>query len=114
MATIKEVSMDDKIIPNYNHDDATHQFIWNSLAYKLKEEDFEAIQKSLETRRDDHIAIDRTERMFVPFGGQDKMYQPRMVPEHMRERAHLYVDWDCACDILFILSKYCEIYSRSH
>lgn len=101
---------DDKVIPRVNFDDANHKFIWDCYAYKITDADFEEIERILAERQEDHLAIDETKCMLIPFGND--MYQPRPLPSHMKEQAHKYVDWSAACDILLIVSKYVDIYSK--
>lgn len=101
---------DDKVIPDVDFNDPNHKFIWDVYGYKLTDADFEAIEKIILERKEDHAAIDKTERMLIPFG--KKMYQPRDVPDFMRQQAHDYVNWSAGCDIFMILSKYVDIYSK--
>lgn len=100
-----------KAIPEYDHDDSTHWFIWHLMADELKEEDFEAIQMALIEREDTHKAINESNVEYVKF--DDEKYQPRTVPDWMKEKAHKYADWSCAFDICMILSKYAKFYSNS-
>ena len=105
--------MNDKVIPDHNHYNMSHRYIWDVLGHRLTEADFEAIEKALIDRKEDHRAIEATERMFIPFGDESSgMRQPRFVPDFMKDEAHKYVDWSCACDIWMILSKYADIYSK--
>lgn len=99
-----------KIIPDYDHDDRNHSFIWDCLAHELNKEDFEAIQLALIEREDSHSKVDETKVQFVKF--DDKMMQPRDVPDEWKEHAHHYIDWDCAMKIWLILSKYADFYSK--
>ena len=101
-----------KVIPDYNHYDHNHWYIWHCLAHDLTKDDFEAIQMALIEREDEHEAIDKSKRMFVEFDKENKMMQPRAIPEFMKEEAHRYVDWDCAFKIWMILTKYADIYSK--
>lgn len=102
----------DKVRPSFNHDDRSHQYIWDFLAYMITDEDFEEIQKILIEREDTHIAIDKTQVMFTPFDEEAGMMQPRKVPEEVKQKGHRYADWSAAMDIWMILSKYADFYSK--
>jgi len=105
--------MNDKVIPDHDHYNMSHRYIWDVLGHVLTEADFEAIEKVLIDRKEDHRAIEATERMLVPFGDESsKMRQPRFMPDFMKDEAHKYVDWSSACDIWMILSKYAQFYSK--
>ena len=96
--------------PEYNPDNISHFYIWHAMAYEMTKEDFEEIQKALTTREEDHDRIEKSDVMWHTF---DKdMVQPRNVPEYVKEKAHKYVDWNCAFDICMILSKYAKFYSN--
>jgi len=101
----------DKVKPDYDHDNSSHWFIWHCMAKELTEKDFEAIQLALIEREDSHVAIDKSSVQYVEF--DEDMYQPRDVPDFVKEKAHKYADWSCAFDICMILSKYAEFYSNS-
>lgn len=103
--------MDDKTIPMYNPDDTSHKYIWDSLGFKLTDEDFKAIQKIIVERADEHEAIDKSQVIPVEFS-KGKMYQPRPLPDHMKLGMHKYVDWSASTDIWLILSKYADFYSK--
>lgn len=104
--------MSKKVIPDYDHYNHNHWFIWHVLAHELTDEDFEAIQMALIERMDEHEAIDKSQRMFVTFDNEEKMMQPRAIPEFMKEQGHKYADWDCGFKICMILSKYADLYSK--
>lgn len=104
--------MESKVVPDYDPDDRNHMFIWNILAHKLTDEDYEAIQMALIERQDEHKAIDKSERMLVEFDNNPNLRQPRPIPDYVKEQGHNYVDWDCGLKICLILSKYADFYSK--
>ncbi len=105
--------MRSEVIPETDFDNRNHKYIWDSLAHKLTDDDFTAIQLALIEREDEHEQIDKCNRMFIPFGGgRTGMYQPRPLPEYVKREAHRYIDWECAETIWMILSKYADFYSK--
>ena len=105
-----------KIKPDWNPNDRNHKYIWDILGFKVTEEDFQAIEDILTRRKVDHERIDGSVVMWTPFDEVDEyvsMWQPRSVPDHVREGAHRYVNWSCAVDIWMILSKYASFYSKN-
>ena len=102
--------MHDDVVPDFDPWDRNHKYIWDCLSYKLTNEDFEAIERILEERREDHEAVDKTKKMFIPFG--EHMMQPRDVTEVVVDQAHRYIDWSAGQDIWMILSKYAKFYSN--
>lgn len=99
----------DKVKPDYDHNNSSHQFIWR-MADELTEKDFEAIQLALLEREDAHEAINESSVEYVKF--DDEKYQPRHVPEWVKAKAHKYADWQCAMNICMVLSKYAKFYSN--
>ena len=95
-------------IPAFDLGDKTHEFIWNTLAMRLSDKDFEAIQLSLLDRADMIDDIKKSEISYRDFG-KDGLYQPRPVSVAEREGALKYTNWACAVDILLVLSKYCDL-----
>ncbi len=96
------------VIPKHDDYDPTHEFIWNVLAYKLTEKDFEAIKMALIEREETLEKIQNSEIWYVRFG--DNMYQPRNLPEKVKEDAIRYADWNCAYDICMLISKYTKFF----
>lgn len=101
-----------KIIPAYNPSSTVHKYIWNFLAYDLTDDDFEAIEEILKTRKEDRERIDRSDIFYTAFSGDPGMFQPRPLDQYVKEGAYRYTNWSAASDILLIISKYTDMYSK--
>ena len=102
------------VIPAYDPSSTVHKYIWDFLAYDLTNDDFEEIERILKNRKEDYERINRSDVLYTEFSHDPSMYQPRVVSQHIRDGAYRYADWSAATDILLILSKYTDMYSKTH
>lgn len=98
-------------VPKMDITKRNDEFIWNSLAFDLTDDDFEAIQTALLDRVDTIEDIESSKVSYQPFN-KANMYQPRPVSDAEKNGAIRYANWSCAMDILLVISKYCEFYSK--
>ena len=98
-------------VPKMDFSKRNDNFIWNLLAFDLTDDDFEAIQAALLDRVDTIEDIKASKVSYRSFDKAD-MYQPRPVSNAEKNGAIRYANWSCARDILLVISKYCEFYSK--
>lgn len=87
------------------------EFIWDSLAFALSDEDFQAIQLAL-IKREETIEDIETSKVSYRYFDKGDMYEPCPVSDIEKRGALKYADWSCAVDILSIISKYCDFYDH--
>ena len=107
--------MNHEAIPEYDSNNRTHEYIWKCVAHDMTDEDFEAIQLILMNREDDMQSIKNATVMPKSFGDSFEidMYQPRPISQSQRDGMCRYTNWNAAMDIMLVISKYVDFYSKS-
>lgn len=97
-----------------NFDDRNDKYVWDILGYSFTDDDFDEMFKILEERREYIRDIENATVYAVPFNDKERTSQPRYVEDYEKDQLHKYTNWSSAVDLMKIVTKYCDIYSKNN